>query len=354
VRACRTAGKALLFVLSFVVLSACGRATETNGFITRTQDGVVKVDPAKEEEVCGADRSKCEPNYIVHAHFGRKPAQDTQDYSRSIMHVPDAWKISEGSPTVTVAVVDTGAAHAHPDLAANLLPGYDFIKKQDVAEDDNKHGTHCAGIIAALHNGTGTVGVAPNVKILPLKFLDSTGSGDTAGAIAAIDYAVAHGVKVISNSWGGGDKSQLLQDSIAKAVAAGIFVVASAGNDASNNDSSPSYPASYPGVISVASSDESDALSSFSNFGQTGVWIAAPGSNIYSTVLNGKYENLSGTSMAGPQVAGAIALAVSVKPNLTVDQARQALCDTSKKILTSKVACGRLDVAAFVQRVSQL
>jgi subtilisin family serine protease len=286
----------------------------------------------------------------------------------------EAWKISKGTRNVIVAVVDTGVEVSHRDLANNIWTnererngragvdddgngfvddvfGWDFANNRPNGLDDNMHGTHCAGIIGAEQNGIGIIGITQNVRIMPLKFLDVSGSGSTDAAVNAINYAVAMGANVISNSWGGGGRSELLDQAIQRAIRAGIIVVAAAGNDSSNNDSVASFPANYSGVIAVASTDQRDNLSSFSNFGVNRVAIAAPGTQILSTVLNGNWNVLSGTSMATPQVAGAIALAMSARPGLPVDLHRQALCNSARKILLNRVACGRLDVNNYLNEV---
>lgn len=303
------------------------------------------------------------------------PVTDPKDYSKGVLRLPEAWEVTHGSREVIVAVIDTGVDVSHPDLAGNIwintrerdgtpgvdndgngfvgdIYGWDFANDRANALDDNHHGTHVAGIIGARANGTGTVGVAPKVRIMPVKFLTATGSGTTYNAIRAIEYAVANGANVISNSWGGGGYSQLLNDAIQKAVQKGILVVAAAGNEATNMNQTPGYPASYPNVISVASTDANDALSSFSNYGADNVMIAAPGDRIYSTYPNGAYAFLSGTSMAAPQVSGALALALSLNHSLAPDRLKQALCETSVHILPDKVKCGRMDVAALVQSLA--
>ena len=369
-----------------------GQLTEIGGQVVRLEEG-----SAETEKICAAQF--CEPNYVVSAVFGKKkpspepapapvpipsatptptpsPAPitgDKSDYSRKVLKLPDAWKISEGSREVIVAVVDTGVQLDHPDLKNNLwvnereragiagmdddgdgyvddVYGWDFVHGRANAVDDNAHGTHCAGIIGAERNGVGIVGVSPLVRIMPLKFLASDGSGDTANAIRAIDYAVANGARVISNSWGGYGRSELLNAAIQRAVAKGVLVVAAAGNDASDNDRKPFYPASYPNVVSVASSDESDGMSSFSNSGDS-VTIAAPGSNIRSSVLKSKWDTMSGTSMAAPQVAGALALALAVRSAIDPSDLRDKLCRSAQPTLLNRVHCGRLDVLGLLQSV---
>jgi subtilisin family serine protease len=279
--------------------------------------------------------------------------------------------MTEGSREIVVAVIDSGVDYNHPDLKNNIwfnaaerygqagvdddangyiddVYGWDFVSNRPNAMDDNNHGTHCAGIIGAERNGVGVVGISPKVRIMPLKFLGSNGSGDLYAALLAIRYATQMGARVISNSWGGGGFSQMMNSAIQEAVSRGVVVVAAAGNSAMNTDSTPTFPAGYPQVISVGSSDASDSLSTFSNYGVQSVLVAAPGSEILSTVPGSRLATFSGTSMAAPQVSGAIALALSLKPSATVAEIRQKLCDTSVGILTSRVKCGRMDVEAFV------
>jgi subtilisin family serine protease len=230
--------------------------------------------------------------------------------------------------------------------------GYDFVNQHPNAIDDNGHGTHCAGIIAAERNGVGILGIAPKVKVMPLKFLDRTGSGDTLVAIQAIDYAIEHGAQVISNSWGGDGYSELLNQAIQRALAKGIHVVAAAGNESVNNDQVGSYPANYLGVVSVGSSDSADRLSSFSNYGKNTVTIVAPGSSIYSTFPSRSYRNMSGTSMATPYVAGALALAKSLSRTFSHDTLERAMCLTSENKLRSYSQCGRMNVGEYITQLA--
>jgi len=387
-------------IIASALISGCGPGTgdpESRGTIAVVAGKIQQTEATEKATVC-ADNF-CEPNYVYTVNFGRtrpeppaqqptptptrnpgqSPAQpyEQMDYSRDILRVPDAWNLSVGGEDIVVAVVDTGVDYTHPDLRNNMWKnlkeangrpgvdddgngyvddvfGYDFARNRPNGDDDNKHGTHCAGIIGAERNGIGVVGINQKVKIMPLKFLDANGSGDTVAAIKAIDYAVANGARVISNSWGGGGYSSLLNDAIQRAIAKGVYVVAAAGNESNDNDARATYPANYAGVISVASSDQADSLSYFSNYGPKSTFIAAPGSSIYSTVPGGYYEQLSGTSMAAPQVSGAIALALSVNRNVTRPQMLDALCGSARKILTNRAGCGRMDVAELVRRVSRI
>jgi subtilisin family serine protease len=281
-------------------------------------------------------------------------------------------------------VIDTGVQYNHPDLAANMwinpgeiaangldddnngyiddIYGINTINGSGDPNDDNGHGSHCAGILGARgNNSTGIAGVAWQTKIVAAKFLDSSGSGYLSDAIEAINYSrslklAGHKVVVSNNSWGGGGYNASLYSAIEQANAAGILFVAAAGNNASNNDTSPSYPASYnlPGIIAVASTTSSGALSSFSNYGATSVDIAAPGSGIYSCIPTSTYASFSGTSMAAPQVSGITLLAQSrCNGTLSVAQTKDAILGSgvsypalSGKVLTGAIANAYQAIAA--------
>jgi subtilisin family serine protease len=288
-----------------------------------------------------------EPDYILHAdvvpndpRFGDlwglqntgQPILGTTGTPGADIHAVPAWDISTGSSSVVVGVVDTGIDYTHPDLAGNVWSnpggiggcaagthGFNAITRTCDPRDDNNHGSHVSGTIGAVgNNSLGVVGVNWTVTLMGLKFLDATGSGTTADAITAIDFAVQAkiagvNVRVLSNSWGGGAFSQALLDEINKANANDILFVAAAGNNATNNDTAPHYPSSYnaPNVVAVAATDQTDALASFSNFGPTSVHLGAPGVNVLSTIIGGNYDFFSGTSMATPHVSGSAALVLS-------------------------------------------
>ncbi|MDT3673906.1 S8 family serine peptidase [Microcystis wesenbergii] len=281
---------------------------------------------------------------------------------------PEAWDIQTGDPNLVIGVIDTGVDYNHQDLVGNIwtnpgeiandgidndgngyiddIRGWDFAYNDNNPSDVDGHGTHVSGTIAGKgNNGVGVTGVAWNAKIMPLKFLDDTGSGSTSNAIKAINYATAKGVKLTNNSWGGGGYSQALYDAINAAGQAGALFIAAAGNDAKNTDTSPSYPASYnlANIISVASTTRTDALSSFSNYGLTSVDLGAPGSEIYSTTPNNTYATYSGTSMASPHVAGAAALLWSQNPTWTAQQVKNTLMNTGDSIaaLAGKTVSGK-------------
>jgi len=290
-----------------------------------------------------------------------------------------AWGITTGSRAAVVGVVDTGIDYTHPDLMANVWSapaqftitfapgdsitcpagshGYDAILNTCNPMDQNDHGTHVSGTIGASgNNDVGIAGVNWTASILGLRFLDATGSGTTADAVRAIDFALllkaamptAANLRVLSNSWGGSGFSQTLLDAINAANSAGVLFVAAAGNNGADLDTTPMYPASFntANEIAVAATDDTDALASWSDYSVKSVQIAAPGVNITSTVIGGTYQTWSGTSMATPHVAGAAALVLSAC-TLSTSALKQTLLNSADPIpaLAGKVGTGgRLDV----------
>lgn len=306
----------------------------------------------------------------------------------------DAWSLNKTDcSNVYVGIIDEGYMYTHEDLALNAgknpkeiagnrkdddgngfiddVYGWDFAGKNDTVFDgiDDDHGTHVAGTIGAVgNNAKGVAGVCWKVKILNAKFLTNTG-GTLANAIKAVDYFTnlkKSGVNIVAtnNSWGGGSYSQLLADAIERANQAGILFVAAAGNAANDNDTTPSYPASYlnENVISVAAIDSVGNLASFSNYGKNSVDLAAPGVSILSTVpvrSRGKvvsgYAYYNGTSMATPHVTGAVALYASIYKaqtgvNPTVNQIKAAILTnaiTTNSIAGKTNTGARLNVGTF-------
>jgi thermitase len=236
-----------------------------------------------------------------------------------------AWNTTMGDHSNLVAVVDTGIYYIHPDLAANYVAlGYDWANNDTDPIDDYGHGTHCAGIIAAvLNNSEGIAGLA-QVRVMAEKVIDSSGYGYADWVANGIIHATDCGAKIVSMSIGGWGDSELIHDAVKYAYDAGVLLVAAAGNSASNVKP---YPAGYEEVVSVAATDEYDNTAYFSNWGD---WIelAAPGVDIYSTVPGG-YSSMSGTSMACPHVAGVAALLWSQYPNRTRDWVRMWLRNTA-------------------------
>jgi type VII secretion-associated serine protease mycosin len=244
------------------------------------------------------------------------------------IRVDRAWDVSKGSG-VTVAVIDTGVDLNHPDLAGRLVAGRDIANNDATPQDDVGHGTMVAGIIAAdRNNHRGVAGVAPLANIMPIKVLGGDGSGDDTDIAAGIDWARTHGADVINLSLGGPSTDVVLQQAVADAIAAGIVVVAAAGNDGAET---VGYPASYPGVIAVSASTHTGALAAFSSYGAR-VDLAAPGLDITSTALGSSeaYDVESGTSFSSPIVAGIAALVRAHNPGFTAAQTRSRLLDTAR------------------------
>ena len=240
-------------------------------------------------------------------------------------------------------MLDTGIDVRNPDLAGRIWtnpnpygdPGYygdvhgwNFVTNTNDVQDNNSHGTHVSGVIGAWsNNGVGVAGINWNAQIMPVKILDANGNGTTDAAVAGIYFAVNHGARVINASWGGGDYSQAMIDALNYADSRGVVFVTAAGNGNSqtnigaNNDSVPTYPASYrlPNEIVVAAVDQAGNLASFSNYGPNTVDLAAPGVSILSTVPGG-YASFSGTSMATSYVTGVVSLLVGLHPDWSAPQ----------------------------------
>jgi thermitase len=283
-----------------------------------------------------------EPNYIAQASLAlpNDPSYST-DWGMDKIGVVTGWSDYPGSYVSTggvpIAIVDTGVQSTHPDLSGRVLTAsgancvnYYGTCASDPAADDNGHGTHVAGIAgAATNNGIGVAGVAFSSPIIPVKVLDSTGSGSYAAITNGITWAVQHGAKVINLSLGGTGYSQTLCDAITSALNNGVLVVAAAGNSGS---SVATYPAACPGTVGVAATDSTDSTASWSNYGAPNVFVSAPGVGIYSTYDNSSYATLSGTSMATPFVTGLAALLFSQLSTRTPADVKALLATTSDKV----------------------
>ena len=213
---------------------------------------------------------------------------------------------------VKVAIIDTGIDYSHSDLDANYKGGYDFVNGDSYPLDDNGHGTHCAGIVAAEDNGEGVVGVAPGAFLYGVKVLNSGGSGYVSDVIAGIEWSVENGMQVISMSLGSDFGSTPLKDACDNAYSSGVLLVAAAGNDGNSpgKGDNVDYPARYSSVIAVVATDRNDNRARWSSTGPA-VELAAPGVSIYSTYPGG-YATKSGTSMACPHVTGTAALVIAM------------------------------------------
>ena len=267
------------------------------------------------------------------------------------------WPHTTGSG-VTVAVVDTGADYSAPDLAGRLLPGQDYVNASNAAQDQNGHGTHVAGIIAAdQNNNVGVTGVAPAASVLPLRALDASGSGTVDAVAAAFDYAGDHGYPIVNASLGGPDTSQTLTDAVTSHP--GTLYVVAAGNGDSNRtgydvDATPFYPCDIPAanLICVGASDQNDQPAGFSNYGAANVDLFAPGVKILSTYPSASgYAYGDGTSAAAPVVSGTLALMGAHNPSLTAAQLKSDLLSRvheAPQLAGLSVTGGEVDAAAAV------
>ena len=245
----------------------------------------------------------------------------SQQWALTALKAETVHQSTRGSG-VTVAVVDTGVKSSHSDLSGNVLSGTDYVSPGTSANDENGHGTHVAGIIAALHNNSrGIAGMAPRAKILPVRVLDRNGSGTSANVAKGIIYAADRGAKVINLSLGSNQSSTAMQSAVSYAISRNVLVVAAAGNSGCGLLGAPTeYPASYSGVVGAGAVTQSITRASYSSCGSW-VDVVAPGDRIISTMIqnsvglgcssSANYCTLSGTSFSTPYVAATAALAIA-------------------------------------------
>lgn len=322
-----------------------------------------------------------EPNHIIQIAAIPSDPSFGDLWGLEQIGAPAAWDLTVGANSnVVVGVIDTGIDYTHPDLAANIWSapaaftvtlssgavtcaagthGFNAITRQCNPMDDQNHGTHVSGTIGAVgDNGVGVAGVNWNARMMGLKFLDESGSGSMADAIATVEFAIAvkqafqstdeANIRVLSASWGGSQFSQALLDQINAANDSDMLFVAAAGNNGTNNDILPFFPAGYtaPNVVTVAATTFDDTLTWFSNYGQSSVHLAAPGDTILSTTPGNTYSYFSGTSMAAPHVSGAAALVLSLctLDTATLKSMLLSTVDQAPDLAGTTVTGGRLNV----------
>jgi subtilisin len=265
------------------------------------------------------------------------------------IRAPEAWKWSRGN-RVKIGVIDTGIDYMHPDLRGRISKGVNLIHRSLLPVDDNGHGTHISGIIAASNFTSGIIGVAPQAMIHPVKAFDRNGTAYVSDIVLGIDWCVRNRMDVINMSFGMRTRSQSFHDAVRHAYAEGIVIVASSGNE--GRRSGIDYPARFTQTIAVGATTKNGKLARFSNRGKA-IDIYAPGDKIRSTWLNRSYAELSGTSMATSHVTGVIALMLQLKPDLRPSEIKSLLKKTANPISVSKSAgsagAGEIDALRAVR-----
>ncbi len=308
--------------------------------------------------------SFAELDYQSHTLLTPNDPQFSRQWNLRQINAPAGWDIQTGSNAVVIAIIDTGVDLTHPDLAGKIVAGYNFVNNNNQPQDDNGHGTHVAGIAAAIsNNGIGVAGVDWAARIMPLKCLNSDGSGWDSDIADATRWAVDHGAKVINMSFGSTTPSATLANAIAYAHNHDVLVVAAAGNEF-EQDNNIEYPAAFPYVMAVAATNNQNQHASYSNTGNY-IDIAAPGGNaaaqILSTIWRGTglaYDIMYGTSMATPHVAGLAALVMAQNPQLTADQVAWAIessaTDLGQAGRDNIFGYGQIDMAAALNAAGHL
>ncbi len=293
-------------------------------------------------------------HYAHTAAVPNDPSYGSQWYLPRI-HSPQAWSISTGAPSVTIAVIDSGVDGNHPDLASKLLPGWSFVKNNADTSDVLGHGTAVAGTVAAAsNNNIGVAGVNWASRIMPLVVVDEDDFATYSDMAAAIQYAADHGVRIINMSVGGSSSSYTLQNAADYAWNKGAVIFAAAMNAGA---SAPYYPAACNHVVSISATDTADHLASFSNYGNW-ITLSAPGTSILTTMKGGGYGYWNGTSFSAPITAGVAALCLAVNPALTntalVSILRQTADDLGDPGYDTSFGWGRLNAYNAVSAVWQM
>jgi subtilisin family serine protease len=322
---------------------------------------LVRVPEGRELEIAAALNADpgviyAEPNYVYHAFdlIPNDPSYSDQ-WAHTIIQSPAAWDIITGSSDIVIAIIDSGVDMSHPDLASKLVTGHDFIDDDNAPTDENGHGTHVAGIAAAVtNNGIGVAGMAWGARIMPVRVLDNQGSGYNSDITDGITWAYQNGADIINMSLGGTTYSQTMQDAVNAAHAAGSLVIAAMGNCRTSGSGCPTanptqYPAAYSNVMAVAATDNGDSYAYYSQYGShcdiaspggeisyyhdpNGIYSTMPTYAVYLTTYYGygnNYDYLQGTSQATPYVSGLAALIWSAAPALTNDEVQDLIEETA-------------------------
>jgi subtilisin family serine protease len=406
------------FIFALLLLAGCGQASDSgaavfpkttaacsseavaNQYVVRWKDGttVIYKNSTREELLKTvvtphADEIEfAEQDQKVHAPKQPQTVQTEAvasgtSWGQTIVNAQAAWNQGYTGQGVVVAVIDSGVQRDHDQLknqifvnpgesgtdsqlrnkASNAVDddgngyvddvsGYDFNLNSANVTDGTGHGTHVSGIIGAQHSAGAVQGIAEGVKILPLDFMDDSGSGNISDAIRAMYYAAAMGAKVVNASWGGAPCSQNLQKAITDLGAQGVVFVSAAGNSGVDLDTEPEYPAAYglSTQVTVGASTTHDYMSSYSNFSYTLANLMAPGDNIVSTYPGNTTKSLSGTSMATPFVTGTVAILKGARPNATPSDIKNALLNSVDSGPFEVSSRGRLNVGKALSQILKL
>lgn len=337
-------GLAVLFVSGLALISSGEGSDTRNGLFTSLRSAHSAIRKTLQKTI----------HSIIHPdlkNWGLFSSQSTGHIS-----IFDAWKISRGNSKTLVAVIDTGIDANHPELAPNIWKaknnreyGFDFVLSKPNPSDQHGHGTHVAGIIGAVSDfDKGVSGVAPEVSLMAVRYYSDTNSGaaNLKNTVRSIHYAIENGARIINYSGGGPEFSEEEYLALKRAEAAGILVVAAAGNEKQDSDLAENhyYPSAYrlSNIISVAAINKENNLLRSSNWGKKYVDVAAPGEGIYSTLPGGKYGTMSGTSQATAFVSGIAALLLSKNPKLTPSEIKFLIRSSVDPVaeLSSKIASG--------------
>lgn len=291
-----------------------------------------------------AEVEYAEPNYLYTVSLVPNDPLFSQQYALQRppggLDAVGAWDIEIGSSRIIIGVLDTGVDPNHEELQGRVLRGPDLVNEDSDPMDDQGHGTHISGIIAAKgNNGKGVAGMCWECRILAIKVADSSGGSTNAWIAQGIVYAANLGVQIINMSLGGFDKSKTLELAVKHANSRGVLLVAAIGNEATNR---PVYPAAYPGVMAVGATDVDGSRASFSNYGNY-LALMAPGVSIYSSSPRNSYQTLSGTSMSTAFVSGVATLILSKNSSLSASQVRQILIGSTDDIGIS----GKDDITGY-------
>ncbi|WP_027086375.1 S8 family peptidase [Cohnella panacarvi] len=265
---------------------------------------------------------------------------------------PAAWSRATGY-RVKVGVIDTGVDFRHPDLRHSLERGINLLHRMELPQDDNGHGTHIAGTIAAANQQHGMIGVAPRAQIHPVKAFDHNGTAYVSDIILGIEWCVRSGIDVVNMSFGMKTRSRSLYAAVNSAYRSGVLIVASSGND--GRTGSIDYPARYANTIAVGATTRAGRIAGFTNRSRM-IDVYAPGERIVSAWLRGKHREMSGTSMATSHVTGAVALLLSLKPRLSPGQIKSIIQRSAIPLKNSKTprSAGELSVTRMMKLAVQV